>query len=88
VDSFILVAGAVLLATGSALDFIFRLRMTRAGHRMALLLGGAFNYREYHKVRRKYGWPAWPVYIMWASIIVGLALIVVGVGMRYGWNAH
>ena len=87
-DSLILVTGGVLLAAGGVLDFIFRLRMTRTGYKMALLLGGAFNYREYHKVRRKYGWSAWPVWTMWALIIAGLALIVVGLGMRWGWDAQ
>lgn len=82
----VLVFGAVLFAAGNVLDLFFRIRMTRAGYKMALLLGGAFNYREYHSARRKYGWSAWPVYMMWSLILSGLVLVVVGLGMRYGWN--
>lgn len=87
IDVFILALGAVLVGAATVLDSVFRIRMARAGHKMALLLGGAFNYRNYHKMRPKYGWPAWPVYVMWATMITGLILIVVGAGMRYGW-AH
>ena len=85
-DLLILGLGAVLIAAATVLDFVFRLRMTRAGHKMALLLGGAFNYREYHKLRREHGWPAWPVYTMWVLITAGILLVVLGIGMRHGWK--
>jgi hypothetical protein len=39
----------------------FRLRMTRIGHKGALLEGGAFDYRRYRKVRKEYGVAVWPV---------------------------
>ena len=84
----ILVVGALSLAAGGILDLFFRLRMTRAGYKIAMLQGGAFNYREYHNVRQKYGWSALPVYVMWFLILAGLILIVLGVGMRYGWSHH
>ena len=56
-----MICGIVVMAFGSALDTIFRLRMTRLGHTWLSLRGGTFNYKEYHQVRRLNGWSAWPV---------------------------
>ena len=53
------VTSALMLGIATALDFIIRLRMTRAGFKRVFLLGGAFDYSEYHKVREKYGWSPW-----------------------------
>jgi hypothetical protein len=73
-----LVLGLMLMGCATVLDFVFRFRMTRIGHPRTLLRGGDFDYAEYHKVRRENGWPAWPVYVMWAMLTCGLALFVGG----------
>ena len=74
----LMICGLALFAFGAILDIIFRERMARLGHKWIFFKGGAFNYREYHKVRRANGWPAWPVYLMWAAYIGGLALLIAG----------
>ncbi len=58
--------------------------MASIGHRKALFQGGAFNYAEYHKVRELHGWPAWPVYVMWALMICGIALLIAGAFLHFG----
>ena len=72
----------------AVLDFVFRLRIERTGSRVALILGGAFNYRDYHKVRREHGWPARPVYLMWALTIIGLALLIAGFFLHFGTHPN
>lgn len=34
---------------------------------------------EYLRNRTKYGWSAWPAYLMWALLVSGLSLFVIGV---------
>ena len=72
------ITGIFLIGVGAALDSLFRLRMTRLGHKWALLQGGIFNYSRYHKARKQYGWPAWPVYVMWLAVLCGILLSVAG----------
>jgi hypothetical protein len=79
-----LILGGTFIVIAESLDFFFRLRMTRVGHKRALFLGGAFNYREYHKVRDKYGWSAWPVYTMWGLTVFGLLFLCIGVFKVFG----
>lgn len=40
----LVILGVLLIGVASIMDFIFRERMVRAGHRWAMLQGGAFNY--------------------------------------------
>lgn len=35
--------------------------------------------REYARTRAKYGWPAWPLHVMWLGLLVGIPLVVFGV---------
>jgi len=79
-----MVLGIAFLALGSGMDTIFRLRMGRLGHKWVFLRGGTFNYREYHQVRSANGWPAWPVYVMWAAYVCGLALLIAGFSIEFG----
>jgi hypothetical protein len=80
---FLILAG-ILIGGASVLDLTFRERMTSLGHRKALLLGGAFNYAEYHKTRETHGWPAWPVYLMWTLMLCGIALLIAGAFLHFG----
>ena len=76
--------GIALIAVGAVFDSFFRMRMKRSGHKWALLEGGAFDYRKYHAERKKRGWAAWPVYLMWASIVAGIALLILGFFTFFG----
>lgn len=79
-----LILGGLLLAVGSVLDFVFRLRMFRIGQRWALLQGGAFDYSRYQRVREEHGWAAWPVYLMWVALACGIALLIAGSFLHFG----
>lgn len=78
------VTSGLLLGVAVVLDFLIRLRMTRIGYKWAFLLGGAFDYSEYHKVREKYGWSPWLVRVFWVCVVLGLLSIGIGVLRRYG----
>jgi hypothetical protein len=38
---------------------------------------------KYLKVRKKFSWPAWPVYFLWPCLVAGVACLVVGL---FHWN--
>jgi len=80
----LLILGGILIGAATILDSIFRIRMTRIGHRSALLQGGAFNYSEYHRIRQLHGWAAWPVYLMWVLMTSGIALLIAGFLVKFG----
>ncbi len=79
-----LILGGLSLVAATILDMIFRFRMAGKGHRIGLMKRGNFDYREYHKFRAKYGWPAWPVYLMWALYVLGIAFLIAGSFMHFG----
>jgi len=35
--------------------------------------------KDYLRNRKQYGWPAWPAYLMWALLLCGLVVFVIGV---------
>jgi hypothetical protein len=79
-----LVVGVLSMGAAAGLDLVFRLRMTQSGRKWALLQGDAFNYSEYHRVRKERGWPAWPVYLMWSAMICGIILLIAGSFTYFG----
>ena len=79
-----LVLAGISIAAAVVLDSFFKLRMTRQGHEWVFLRGGTFDYKEYHRERIQQGWPAWPVYLMWALWICGLALFIGGMFAYFG----
>lgn len=81
-----LILGGLLIGVAASLDSFFRFRMQSAGDKWALLQGGAFDYSRYHKVRKGQGWAGWPVYLMWASVICGIALLIAGFILYFGTN--
>jgi len=80
----LLALGGLLIAAATALDFNFRVRMARAGNRNVFIRGGTLNYDEYHAVRGRYGWPAWPVRLMWACYVCGIAFLIAGFFLQSG----
>ena len=80
----LLILGGLSLGVAATMDTIFRFRMARKGHRIGLLKGGNFDYREYHKVRVRYGWSAWPVYLMWALYVLGIAFLIRSSFVHFG----
>jgi hypothetical protein len=70
--------GALLLSCFFVLDTFIRLKLKSIGRKMVFLRGGSLDYAEYMRARTQHRWPAWPVYFMWLSLILGLGLVVVG----------
>jgi hypothetical protein len=58
--------------------------MRAIGAKWIFLRGGTFDYKEYMKVRSKYGWSAWPVYMIAITLILGICFLILGFAMRYG----
>jgi hypothetical protein len=79
-----LILGLLLIGGAAILDSIFRLRMFRIGRKTALFDGGAFNYSNYRQARAAQGWSAWPVYLLWALLICGMALSIAGFFVQFG----
>lgn len=79
-----LIIAAVLLVGAASLDIFFRFRMMGIGHKWALLHGGAFDYKNYHKVRFEHGWASWPVYVMWGLYVSGISLLIAGFFIQFG----
>jgi hypothetical protein len=74
--------GVLCLIGFGAMDFLFRILLKRAGHKQAFLRGH-FSYSEYLRVKDRCGWSAWPVYVMWAMVGLGIVMIFVAV-FKYG----
>ncbi|HJX83963.1 MAG TPA: hypothetical protein VJ723_06435 [Candidatus Angelobacter sp.] len=52
--------------------------MRRTGEEGQFLRGGAYDYKNYLKVRRQYGWSPWLAYWIAPLFIVGLLMTLVG----------
>jgi hypothetical protein len=76
--------GVLCLIGFGAMDFLFRIQLKRAGHKWAFLRG-YLSYSEYLRMTRKYGWSAWPVYLLWGMFVFGIALVSVAVA-KYGFR--
>jgi hypothetical protein len=79
-----LVFAGISIVAAVVLDSFFKFRMTKLGHKWVFLKGGTFDYKEYHHERLEQGWAAWPVYLMWALWICGLALLIGGSFAHFG----
>jgi hypothetical protein len=76
------VVGLGLIGVAGALWFHVLLQLERVGlgSYAVLKFGGNWGIPvEYLKVRKKYGWPGWPVYFLWPSLLVGVVCLIVGV---------
>ena len=72
------IIGAALLCVFFVLDVFVRFRLRGIGRKWTFLRGGTLDYSEYLKVRSKYGWSGWPIYLLWSALISGLGLVIVG----------
>ncbi len=72
---FLVFAGICLVGSSSAIvmDLYFQLRKIGINPSNWVKVP-----REYLRVRKKYGWPAWPVYLILPLLIAGAALLFMG----------
>lgn len=76
---FLLYLGVLLIGSSSAIHYYLYLRLRGTGkHYVAFNLLERVS-KDYLRNRTKYGWPAWPVYLMWALLACGLIVFVIGV---------
>jgi hypothetical protein len=76
--------GIVFIVVCVVLDTVTKLRMKSIGVKWVFLRGGTFDYREYLNIRKKYGWPAWPVYLIAPTLLLGIFFLILGFVVRYG----
>jgi hypothetical protein len=75
------VAGFALVGVAGFLFFHVLLQMDRVGLRSNAFFVPSKNWvvpAQYLKVRKKYGWSAWPVYLLWPCLVGGVVCLVVG----------
>lgn len=79
ITRFLLYLGVLLIGSSSAILYYLYLRLRDIGkHYVAFNLPETIS-RDYLRNRTKYGWPAWPVYLMWALLASGLIVFMIGV---------
>jgi hypothetical protein len=71
-----LVIGFSLISASAVMDVIVRLRLRDAGEKGVFARGGTLNYRRYLRLRKEFGWPAWPVYWIFPLVLVGIAFVI------------
>ncbi len=75
-----LYVGIFLLACFASIHYYLYLRLRDTGYKKSI-----FNFLlveipvDYLRIRAKYGWSAWPAYLVWPALIGGLVLFVIGV---------
>lgn len=75
------VLGFGLIGVAGALWFHILLQLERVGlgSYAVFKFGGDWGIPvEYLKVRKKYGWPGWPVYFLGPCLVSGIVCLVVG----------
>lgn len=50
----------------------------RKGLTLPAFWWGAY-VREYARIRREYGWPAWPLHVAWLGFVAGIPLLLLGI---------
>jgi len=75
----LLYLGVLLVGSSSAILYYLYLRLRDIGKRYVAFNLFATISADYLRNRTKYGWPAWPVYLMWALLACGLLVFVIGV---------
>jgi len=76
---FLLYCGILLIGFSSSILYYLYLRLRDIGkHYVAFNLPQTIS-KDYLRNRTEFGWPAWPVYLMWAPLACGLVVFVIGV---------
>ena len=73
----------VLLVGVYALSFVhIQNKMRGIGYKTHRVFGGPLRDwalpAEYLKIRRRHGWSAWPAYLLWPCLALGIVSLVVG----------
>jgi hypothetical protein len=71
-----LVLGLVILGIPGAVTYYIYRQLSDLGFRA---IWWPTYFTEYIRVRRKHAWPIWPVHLSWLSLVIGAALLFLGV---------
>lgn len=77
---FYLYAGMFLLACFASTHYYLYLRLRDVGYNKSILNFLLFEVPlDYLRLRRNHGWSPWPAYLIWPTLLAGIALLVTGV---------
>jgi len=79
ITQFLLYVGIFLIGFSASIHYYLYLRLRDTGKNYVIFNLLEEVSKDYLRNRTKYGWPAWPAYLMWALLICGLVLFVTGV---------
>lgn len=82
-DEPFLLSGLILIGISAVLVFHIQLKMLRVGESSYKFFGfpRRFDFKSYVKylrIRGRYGWSPWPVYVLCLCLILGVVLLVIG----------
>ena len=75
------VAGLLFLGAFAVLFVHVQFKMREIGYKTHPLFTRPSDWglpNQYLKVRLEHNWPAWPVYVMWPCLALGVSLLVLG----------
>jgi hypothetical protein len=78
------VLGFVFLGAFAVLFFRIQSAMAKAGHKVhfqGFILDSSIP-GEYLKARTRYGWAAWPAYVVWPCLLAGILLLAGGLAFE------
>jgi hypothetical protein len=79
------IGGLLLIGLASVLFMHIQLKMLKLGYKSYTFFkisptatNGWNMPSEYLRIRNKHGWSPWPVYLLWPSLVTGVAVFVIG----------
>ncbi|MGH9688644.1 MAG: hypothetical protein ACRD5K_16290 [Candidatus Acidiferrales bacterium] len=78
------VLGFLFLGASAVLFFHIQSAMAKAGHKVhfqGFILDIGLP-GEYLKTRTRHGWAAWPAYVVWPCLILGILLLIGGLALE------
>ena len=60
----------------AALDVLVRLRLRKVGEQTRPFQEGLFNQAKYLRLRKRYHWSGWPVYLSWMVWLASVVLML------------
>jgi hypothetical protein len=75
------ILGFLLLGTFGVLFVHIQFKMKSVGYKTYPTFSRPSDWglpAKYLKVRSQHGWSAWPVYLLWPSLILGVGSLVIG----------
>jgi len=78
----LVILGFLLIGAFVVLFFHVQFKMQEAGHKAYDVFVSSRKYAmptEYLRIRKQHGWSPWPAYLIWPCLLLGIAVLVIGV---------